>query len=987
MDTSLTARLKRLFSSNVVIRRVGKHKLKVIDGDHMQSVGSRTNTGYVDRYTRLHGTRQHTYTTYSPHHNYYSSKLELYTEYETMDMDSIIASALDIYSDETVLKDERGSVLSIKSEDENLQKILENLFFDILNIDFNLWPWVRNLVKYGDFYLILDVQDDIGIVNVTPFSAYEIIREENYDLNNPYAVRFKLMNSGNKILENYEVAHFRLLNDSNFLPYGKSMLEPARKVWKQLTLMEDAMMIHRIMRAPEKRIFKVDIGNIPPNEVDGFMQKIVNQMKKTPFMDDKTGDYNLKFNLMNMLEDYYLPVRGGQSGTEIDTLSGMEFTGIDDIEYLRNRMMAALKVPKSFLGYEEGLCISPDTLIPLLSGEEKTVHQIIHDYENGIKNYVYSIDEETKLIVPGEIEWAGFTRKNAKIVRVHLDNRKYIDCTPDHNFLTRDGKWVEAQDLLEGQPLMPLYTRESTQKNISKYTEVYHPGTNNWEMVHRLVANYYGIKQKGKVIHHKDLNKWNNTPENLDGSMNFFEHRKFHHELAKQGNHSKAMLEYRNSDHIKINASVNGKKGGLISGKKLAQWVKENGPVNKGVRTLDYIKCKNCKTLNYNKQYCNPICWGEFNKGKTYNCKFNNISYDQLIETANYSVSFKDLENKLDITRNTLNRIFDKFELDRYNFVQEYMPLAKNNKGFINNFKGEYANHKVVSIEFLNEQIDTCDITVTKFHNFATSAGVIIHNSGKATLAAEDIRFARTIERIQRIVLSELTKIAIIHLYSQGYEGADLLNFELDMTAPSVIYEQEKIVLYNSKVDLAKNMQDANLMPREWIYKNIFQFSDKDIETISVQMAEDNKQTWRLEKIKSDGEDPMNPPAPVEAPAAGSASTGSAAPGAETSPTATTATESYTRTVNAGNGDYKMPKDGWPGAGRPEEPMKYNSHEHPRGYDPLGSRALKKAYKGGMNYESVNALTKLMPKKKINKGIIKENTSFLDENNLLSEDI
>ena len=138
MDTSLTARLKRLFSSNVVIRRVGKHKVKVIDSDHMQSVGASTNTGYVDRYTRLHGTRQHTNTTYSPHHNYYSSKLELYTEYETMDMDSILASALDIYSDETVLKDEKGNVLSIKSEDENLQKILENLFFDILYSDISL---------------------------------------------------------------------------------------------------------------------------------------------------------------------------------------------------------------------------------------------------------------------------------------------------------------------------------------------------------------------------------------------------------------------------------------------------------------------------------------------------------------------------------------------------------------------------------------------------------------------------------------------------------------------------------------------------------------------------------------------------------------------------------------------------------------------------------------------------------------------------------
>ncbi len=162
---------------------------------------------------------------------------------------------------------------------------------------------------------------------------------------------------GNKLedLENYQIAHFRLLSDSNFLPYGKSTLEGARRVWKQLSLMEDAMLIHRIMRAPEKRIFKVDIGNIPPNEVDNHMQRIMDQMKKVPYLDQQTGDYNLRFNLQNMVEDFFLPVRGSDSGTSIDNLPGLEWTGTDDIEYLRNKMMAALKIPKAFLGYDESL--------------------------------------------------------------------------------------------------------------------------------------------------------------------------------------------------------------------------------------------------------------------------------------------------------------------------------------------------------------------------------------------------------------------------------------------------------------------------------------------------------------------------------------------------------------------------------------------------------------------------------------------------------
>jgi hypothetical protein len=224
---------------------------------------------------------------------------------------------------------------------------------------------MRNLVKYGDFYLHMKILDKYGVVDVKPISPYEVVRLEEHDPENPQKVEFELMDDqvqsgytkGNKtILQSYEVAHFRLMSDANFLPYGKSMLESARKVWKQLTLMEDAMMIHRIMRAPEKRVFKVDIGNIPPNEVDNFMQRIINKMKKIPVIDQATGEYNLRYNVESVTEDYYLPVRGGDSGTNVETLPGLtNDNAIDDIEYLKNKMMAALKVPKAFLGYDESI--------------------------------------------------------------------------------------------------------------------------------------------------------------------------------------------------------------------------------------------------------------------------------------------------------------------------------------------------------------------------------------------------------------------------------------------------------------------------------------------------------------------------------------------------------------------------------------------------------------------------------------------------------
>lgn len=618
-DKSLYGRLKRLFNTNVIVRKVGKDKIRVVDNDHLQSLGNKQNSKFIDRFTRLHGVNTNSYNSYSPNYNYYSSKTELYTDYEVMDQDSIIASALDIYADETVMKDDFGDVLRINSNNENIKKILHNLFYDVLNIEFNLWPWVRNMCKYGDMYLKLDIQEEIGIVNAVPLSAYEIIREEGLDLNNPYHVQFKQLGSGNITYENFEIAHFRLLSDSNFLPYGKSIIEPARKVWKQLTLMEDAMLIHRIMRAPEKRIFKIDVGNIPPNEIDAYMRKIIDQMRKTPFVDQQTGEYNLKFNLQNMLEDYFLPVRGSQSGTEIDTLSGMEFTGIDDIEYLRNRMMASLKVPKAFLGYEEGI-------------------------------------------------------------------------------------------------------------------------------------------------------------------------------------------------------------------------------------------------------------------------------------------------------------------------------------------------------------------------------------SGKATLAAEDVRFARTVERVQRIVISELYKIAIIHLYAQGFQNAELLDFELTMTSPSTIYEQEKLTLYNTKVDLAKSMLDGKITSKKWIYENIFNFNQDEIEKMNDEIISDQKTIYRISQISDAGEDPAAPKsAGVESEAGEQSEESSESEsGSEENPFEESINKSLQKKYDSAPqvNRAEAPEGGWKGAGRPKEGIKYNTHQHPRGYDPIGKVAWKNARKESNNESIENFVKKhgLDKLAKINKHS-SETIGLLNEENILSEEI
>ena len=865
---NILTRLGKLFQSNIIVRKTDDGQLKVKDVDFSQSTSLVNN--FVDRYNRLiHGNpKQMGWAGKENQRNAYEiARNQLFRDYEMMDADPIISSALDIYSDESTIDNIEGQILKIKTDNAKVHDILHNLFYDIINIEFNLWSWMRNLTKYGDFFLSLDIVDKYGIVNVKPLSTYGVFRLENHDPQNPKLVQFEIEEEGSKeVKENYEVAHFRLVSDSNFLPYGKSMLEGARRVFKQLTLMEDAMLIHRIMRAPEKRIFKVDIGNIPPNEVENFMNKIISKMKKIPVIDQTTGDYNLRYNMESTTEDYYLPVRGSDSGTSIDTLQGLSNDGaIDDIEYLRNKLHAALKVPKAFLGYEENVgCVVPETEIPLLNGEIKTVKEIIEDYENGIKHYTYAIDSKTNMIVPGEIEWAGYTKKDAELVRVNLDNDKYIDCTPDHRFLTRDGEWIEAQDLEENQSLMPLYLRDGGYKR--HYTEVYEPGTEKYKLVHKIVAEQYHNLEKGRVTHHKDFNSRNNNPENLDCNMNFWEHREYHSKLIEKTlnspeNMAKRVKEQKKNNHFEIA----GRKGGLKSADKLVKWLKENGPWNRGKLSGETKKCVECKEEFYteprrnSQKCCSSECSTKYYTGdKRYNTKFM-VEYDELVNIANKCNSFKELESNLgDIDRNTLNRIFEYNNIDKVDFIFNNMPLALKNKAFMQNYRKyeeQYLNHKVVSVEFLTETKDTCDLTITKYHNFATNAGVIIHNS-KATLAAEDVRFARTIERLQKIVVAELSKIAIVHLYSQGFEDAELINFDLELQNPSMIHEQEKLELLSQQVDIANSLIENKLLSREWIYDNIFEFNKHQKSEVFDGIIEDRKQAFRFEQIETEGNDP-----------------------------------------------------------------------------------------------------------------------------------
>ncbi len=339
-NRNLFQRLTRLFRSGPVIKR------SVINPD--ENYTSSAFDTFRKNQSAVYSAAMSAYGTYD--------RMSRYSDFSEMEYTPEIASALDIYSEESIAADENGNTLHIYSENTKIRQILTELFYDTLNIEFNISAWVRNLCKYGDFFLFNDVDPKYGVINAYPLPISEVEREEGYDKNDPLAVRFRWVTQGNQVLENWQVSHMRLLANDAFLPYGSSVLEPARRIWRQLILLEDAMLVYRVVRAPERRVFKIDVGNVPPEDIPNYMEQVQSSLKRASIVDKNSGRVDLRYNPLSVDEDYFLPVRGGESGTDIITLAGGQIAGeTSDVEYIQKKLFAALKIPKAYLGYDEGL--------------------------------------------------------------------------------------------------------------------------------------------------------------------------------------------------------------------------------------------------------------------------------------------------------------------------------------------------------------------------------------------------------------------------------------------------------------------------------------------------------------------------------------------------------------------------------------------------------------------------------------------------------
>jgi len=329
-----------------------------------------------------------------------------FVDYEEMDDYPELASAIDIYADDaTQTESLQNRAVWIDSPDKTVQTILEDLFWRRLRIDEEIWEMARTLVKYGNNYEELLVTND-GLVgtNFLPPPTMRRIegrRGELFGFIQDYKGRFgyspdefkqlltQRMAGGSgqqqkyAALEDWEVSHMRLRSKHRRAIYGYSVLEPARWIWKRLMLLEDAAMVYRLQRAPQRYAFYIDVGDMPPKEAMAFLHKIRQQYKKTKFYNPQTGKLDLKFNPLSQDEDFFVPVRKGVQQTKIDVVGSPSWQHMEDIEYFKLKLYAAIKVPKVYLGSEapraKGVLSQEDVRFA------RTVLRLQRELRNGMK--------------------------------------------------------------------------------------------------------------------------------------------------------------------------------------------------------------------------------------------------------------------------------------------------------------------------------------------------------------------------------------------------------------------------------------------------------------------------------------------------------------------------------------------------------------------------------------------------------------------------
>ena len=380
-----------------------------------------------------------------------------YTDFDQMEYVPEIASALDIYADEITTSTVFNPLVNVDCHNREIKDILQTLLYTVLNVDANMFSWARSMCKYGDYYLYLDIDDAMGITNVIPLPVREIERIEGRDPTNPNYIQYFWQQAEGRgkgvTFENWQVSHFRVMGSDRYVPYGTSVLEPSRRIWRQLTLLEDAMMAYRIVRSPERRVFYIDVGNIAVEDVEQYIEQVKTQMKRNQIVSEDSGRVDLRYNAMSVDEDYYIPVRGASNNTRIETLAGGQFTGdIDDVNYLRDKLFSALKVPKAYLA-------NTDTMEDKTTLSQKDIR-----FARTIQRLQRTVVSELEKICIIHLYTLGFRDSDLLAFKINLNN-------PSKIAELQELEHMRVKFEIAGGATEGLFSRRWVYQNIFKLSE------------------------------------------------------------------------------------------------------------------------------------------------------------------------------------------------------------------------------------------------------------------------------------------------------------------------------------------------------------------------------------------------------------------------------------------------------------------------------------------------------------------------------------
>lgn len=823
-------------------------------------------------------------------------RAERYFEFDQMEMHPDCAAILETYADELCSHTDLNPPIKIISNNLDIKECLNTFFYKTLKMKQNLHPLAFNVCKYGDLFAYLDVDEKLGVTNIIQLPPGEVERLEGQDPTNPNYVQFQWNRAGQTYEYGWNVVHFRNLMSDKYAPYGQSIHDSARRAYHQLNLLENAVIGYRIVRAPERKVYYVDIGGINDEDVVPYINEIKKNLKESVLTDGDSGRAERRYNAMP---------------------------------------------------------ISKNSIIPLLDGRNITIEELSKEYESGKENWVYSISDETHEPLPGKIKWCGRNYTTDKLIKVTLDDDSYVETAPEHPFILKDGSTKRADQLLQNDSLMPFYRQnKKIHKSTNDYESLYDNKTGKYVFTHRFVANNVwskekqlllenlsNTKNKNLVVHHKSFNRFNNDPKQLEWIGNE-DHIQLHSKFGTE-----SLIKYNKSQKHRDVAKL------IPAKNNLKQYIIKYNNSDKHSEDNE-IRRRVCKERHKNTnltEILQNICKFNFENElyeyiKNYIIKLDKfIASDKLSLLLEKDQEFIDLVLKLNINKRQKcikfhkNKIRKLIQLNsNFDTYEEFILSLGDGKNWIypKNYKttGIYKNHKVVKIETIHRDEDVYCMTVVGAndendrHNFAIlsnfeeteesingynlMSGIYLKNSiendiiipvrgqnsgtkveslpggqwqgsiddlkhardklfsaygvpasyfsqdsqegDRQALAQKDIKFGKRILRIQNSIVAGLTEIAMTHLAILGFDEQDLDNFEIKLHNPSRIAEMQELEQMRTRLDLANSSGDY--FSKETQYKKFLGMSDEEIQKERILKFADAKYDLAIQQFEDTGE-------------------------------------------------------------------------------------------------------------------------------------